>query len=179
MHKQNIGFRLVLLIAGVLLVAAGLMMAMSPAMAMRAVSILLGLILIVAGIVDLAVYFGFRSLLCGVGWMLANGLVTLLLGVLVLFNKWITAVTVPVLFSVWILFTGVATAVRALDLHHFHIRSWLLYLVLGLLQVVLGVVALFQPLTAATIIGILVGVQLMLRGVDVICTAIIFDSFYL
>ncbi len=179
MHKQNVGFRLVLLIAGVLLLAAGLMMAMSPAATMRAISILLGLILIIAGGVDLAVYLGFRRLLCGVGWMLASGLVTLLLGVLVLFNKWITAVTVPVLFSVWILFAGAATAVRALDLHHFHMRSWLLYLILGLLQVVLGIVALFQPLAAATLVSILVGVQLMLRGVDVICTAVIFDSFYL
>ena len=88
-------------------------------------------------------------------------------------------VTVPVLFSVWILFIGVTTFLRGLELHQFQIRGWLAFMALGILQVLLGLAAIFQPMTAMTLVGLLVGGQLVLRGVDAILSALFFNSFYL
>ena len=55
----------------------------------------------------------------------------------------------------------------------------LAFMALGILQVLLGLAAIFQPITAMTLVGLLVGGQLVLRGVDAILSALFFNFFYL
>ena len=164
---------------GLLLVITGVMVALYPDAALRVVSVFLGLALLVAGAAETLVSLVFRGRMFGLGGVLVNGIITLLLGCLVLFNRWITVVAAPVLFSAWILLTGVSTLVRAVDLRHFQVRGWLVFLLLGLAHLVLGVAALFQPMTAVRVVGLLAGLQLALRGVDALLGALFFDSFYL
>ena len=179
LEKNNKLYRILWLCGGLLLVLAGVLVAFNPGGALRAVSVFLALMLIGNGLAELAVYSCLRGIFCGLGGTLLNAIITLLLGLLVLFNRWITVVTVPVLFSVWILFIGVTTFLRGLELHQFQIRGWLAFMALGILQVLLGLAAIFQPMTAMTLVGLLVGGQLVLRGVDAILSALFFNSFYL
>ena len=177
--KNNRLYRILWLCGGLLLVLAGVLVAFNPGGALRAVSVFLALMLIGNSLAELAVYSRLRGIFCGLGGTLLNAIITLLLGLLVLFNRWITVVTVPVLFSVWILFIGVTTLLRGLELHQFQIRGWLAFMALGILQVLLGLAAIFQPITAMTLVGLLVGGQLVLRGVDAILSALFFNFFYL
>ena len=177
--RSNRLYRILWLCDGILLVLAGLLVACNPGGALRAVSVFLALMLIGNGLAELAVYCRLRGIFCGLHGTLINAVITLLLGLLVLFNRWITVVTVPVLFSVWILFIGAATFLRGLELHQFQVKSWLAFAALGLIQLVLGLVVIFQPHTAMKLVGLLVGGQLILRGVDAILSAVFFNAFYL
>ena len=87
---------------GLTLLLAGLTTALYPEAVLRAASIFLGLALLAAGLVETLVYLTLRGQTAGLGGVLVNGAITLLLGLLVLFNRWVT-VAAPVLFSVWIL----------------------------------------------------------------------------
>ena len=98
--KNNRLYRTLWLCGGLLLVLAGVLVAFNPGGALRAVSVFLALMLIGNGLAELAVYSRLRGIFCGLGSTLLNAIITLLLGLLVLFNRWITVVTVPVLFSV-------------------------------------------------------------------------------
>lgn len=157
---------------------AGLTTALYPDAVLRAASIFLGLALLAAGFVETLAYLMFRGRMAGLGGVLVNGAITLLLGLLVLFNRWVT-VAAPVLFSVWILFAGVNTVARALDLCHFQVKGWPAFLLLGGAHILLGAAALLQPMTAVRIVGLLAGLQLALRGADALLSALFFDSFYL
>ena len=131
-------------------------------------SVLLGLALLAAGLFEMLPYLLFRGRICGIGGATINGAITLLLGLLVLFNRWITVAAAPVLFSAWILLTGAGTA-----------RRWPIFLALGLIQVAAGLAALFQPMAAVRVVGLLAGLQLALRGADALLSALFLDSFYL
>ncbi len=161
------------------MLGAGAAVALYPDAALRAVSVLLGLALLAAGLFEMLPYLLFRGRICGIGGATINGAITLLLGLLVLFNRWITVAAAPVLFSAWILLTGAGTVVRALDLRHFQARRWPIFLALGLIQVATGLAALFQPMAAVRVVGLLAGLQLALRGADALLSALFLDSFYL
>lgn len=162
-----------------MLVVTGVMVALYPDAVLRVVSLLLGLALLAAGAAETLVSLVFRGRMLGLGGVLANGIITLLLGLLVLCNRWVTVVAAPVLFSAWILLTGFSTLVRAADLRHFQVRGWPVFLALGLAHLALGVAALLQPMTAVRVVGLLAGLQLALRGLDALLSALFFDSFYL
>lgn len=161
------------------MLGAGAATALYPDAALRAVSVLLGLTLLAAGFFEILPCLLFRGRMCGLGGAAVNGTITLLLGLLILCNRWITVAAAPVLFSAWILLTGAGTVVRAVDLRHFQARRWPVFLALGLIQIAAGLAALFQPMAAVRAVGLLAGLQLILRGVDALVAALFFDSFYL
>lgn len=161
------------------MLGAGAATALYPDAAMRAASVLLGLALLAAGCLEILPCLFFRGRMCGLGGAAVNGAITLLLGLLILCNRWITVAAAPVLFSAWILLTGGGNIVRAVDLRHFQVRRWPVFLALGLMQAAAGLAALFQPMAAVRVVGLLAGLQLILRGIDALFAALFFDSFYL
>ena len=92
---------------------------------------------------------------------------------LLLFNQWFTMVSLPILFTLWLLFSGVSRFVSAFDLRVLGVRSWGLVLALGILLLVLGIVGLLDPVVSTVAFAITVGLVFILEGISIVaCTLI-------
>lgn len=156
--SSNWGWSLAL---GVLLIVLGIAAITTPLIATLAVGIMVGWLLLIAGIGQIVSAFGAR------GW---GFLGRLSLGVLYLFIAW-QLLTKPIFgtLTLTLLLVGYFVAEGVIKiLWAFQLRpdsGWLRLLVGGALPVVLGVMIwLHLPSSAAWAIGLLVGVNLLFSG---------------
>lgn len=165
--------RILSVLAGVLLVAAGIYCLCNQDVAVLSAGILLGLFMLCAGVLEIIIFSVGGGLIFGSGWLLLDGVLTVLLSMLLLFNHWFTMVSLPILFTLWLLFSGVSRFVSAFDLRVLGVRSWGLVLALGILLLVLGIVGLLDPVVSTVAFAITVGLVFILEGISIVaCTLI-------
>ena len=165
--------RILSVLAGVLLVAAGIYCLCNQDVAVLSAGILLGLFMLCAGVLEIIIFSVGGGLIFGSGWLLLDGVLTVLLSMLLLFNQWFTMVSLPILFTLWLLFSGVSRFFSAFDLRVLGVRSWGLVLALGILLLVLGIVGLLDPVVSTVAFAITVGLVFILEGISIVaCTLI-------
>lgn len=165
--------RILSVLAGVLFVAAGIYCLCNQDVAVLSAGILLGLFMLCAGVLEIIIFSVGGGLIFGSGWLLLDGVLTVLLSMLLLFNQWFTMVSLPILFTLWLLFSGVSRFVSAFDLRVLGVRSWGLVLALGILLLVLGIVGLLDPVVSTVAFAITVGLVFILEGISIVaCTLI-------
>jgi uncharacterized membrane protein HdeD (DUF308 family) len=97
-------------------------------------------------------------------WSLGIGVLSLLVGVVLVADPLAGAIPLTLLVAVLFLATGVAKTMFALALRP--ASGWVWVLASGLVSVVLGVMILAGlPATATTILGLLLGIELVSNGV--------------
>ncbi len=161
---SNLFSRVLWVLSGILLVVAGIFAIANPAAALTSLAFLIGLSMLISGVIDIVIYARGYALLAGAGWILADGILTVILSLFLLFKQVVTAAVLPFVFGMWIIFTGVSRAIGSFDLKRLGVRGWGWFLALGIVLVVLGLLCFCKPLAAAVAIGILVGVVLILEG---------------
>ena len=79
--------RVLWIIAGVLLIVAGVYCFVSPDAALSGLSLILGLAMLFSGIVDIVIFASSRRFMLGSGWFLLDGIFTVLLAIFLLCNQ--------------------------------------------------------------------------------------------
>ena len=106
--------RIIDIAAGILLTAGGVFCLCNQDAAVVSAGILFGLFMLAAGIAEIVVFAGTSKTLLGSGWLLLNGVLTVIMALLLLFNQWFTLLSLPLLFTLWLLFSGIGRFVNAL-----------------------------------------------------------------
>ncbi len=156
----------VILIQGILLVIIGLVFFNNPAEVLTAISMWVGILTLIAGIVGLIAHFAGSpeerdntSLL----W----SLLTVLFGILMLAKIGITMKMVTIFFGLWVLFTGIWLLAAGWR----HLKeggmAWLT-LIGGILSVIAGIAIIFNMYTGAIWISTLLGLQALIAGIALI-----------
>ena len=156
-------------ISGALLIAAGIYCLCNQDVAVMSAGLLLGVFMLISGIAEIVVFAGTSSLLPGSGWLLLDGVLTVILSLLLLLNQWFTLMSLPFLFTAWLLFSGVSRFVSAFDLKALGVRAWGWVLALGIVLTVAGFVCMMDPWVSVVAMGVTVGVVFLLEGVSAIC----------
>ena len=169
--------RVLWLIVGVLLIAVGVYFIASPGATIASLSLLIGISILISGIVDIIIYAISREVIAGAGWLLADGIITVLLAALLLCNQWVLTAIQPFLFSMWILFSGVAKTVDSFELKRFGVKGWGWFTALGILLIVAGFITFFSPVISIVTIAILVGISLILHGITAVLQALFTKRF--
>lgn len=164
-------FRVLWTISGVLLLGMGVYCLFHGEVAMRSLSLLLGLFMLISGIVDLCVYFAGRRALYGAAWLLLDGLFTLLFALLLLFNQRFSMLTLPLLFGMWLLSSGASRLVNALELRALGMPGWGWFAALGALLLLAGLASLMDPWVSYATAGVTVGLALILEGISALARA--------
>lgn len=159
--------------AGVLLIAAGVYCLCNQDIAVLSAGLLLGLFMLVSGIIEIAVFAGTSGVLIGSGWLLLDGVLTVIMSLFLLFNQWFTMLSLPLLFTIWLLFSGISRFVSAFDLRALGVRAWGWVLAIGILLIVGGFVCMMDPWVSVVAIGVTVGLVFILEGVSAIVCACI------
>lgn len=159
--------------AGVLLIAAGVYCLCNRDIAVLSAGLLLGLFMLVSGVIEIAVFAGTSGVLIGSGWLLLDGVLTVIMSLFLLFNQWFTLLSLPFLFTIWLLFSGISRFVSAFDLRALGVRAWGWVLAIGILLIVGGFVCMMDPWVSVVAIGVTVGLVFILEGVSAIVCACI------
>ncbi|MDY3978696.1 MAG: DUF308 domain-containing protein [Tidjanibacter sp.] len=116
-----------LLIAGLLLVAVGIVVFCYPAGSYLTFAWLFGIVFLVSGIAQVGLSFS-RNIFLSRGGLVAGGILDIILGLILLCNIYISLVIMPVILGLWILYHGFMTIGLAGDLNAFAVKGsgWLL-----------------------------------------------------
>lgn len=78
---------------------------------------MLGIFMLAAGITEIVVFAGMSGVLIGSGWLPRDGVLTVIMSLFLLFNQWFTLLSLPFIFTVWLMFSGLSRFASAFDLH--------------------------------------------------------------
>ena len=152
--------------AGVLLIAAGIV-------ALLSAGLLLGIFLLLSGVAEIVVFAAASGVMLGSGWLLLDGILTVIMSLFLLFNQWFTMLSLPFLFTLWLLFSGVSQCVSSFDLRALGVRAWGWILAVGILLTLAGFICLMDPWVSAAAVGVTVGLVFLLEGISAIVCACI------
>ncbi len=171
--------RVLWVLAGVLLIAAGVVCFARPGAALDGISWLLGFVMLASGVVDIVIFASAHDVMFGSGWFLLDGVLTILLSIFVLCNQWFTVLTLPFILGMWLLFSGVGMFVDSFDLHRLGVRGWGWFTALGIVEAVCGFLSFCDPLAGAAALAWMVGVFLILQGVAAIVRGCFTGRFWM
>ena len=79
--------RILNIISGILLIAAGIYCLCNQDVAAMSAGIILGLFMLASGVVMIVIYSGTRRFILGAGWLLLDGIITVIFSLFLLTNQ--------------------------------------------------------------------------------------------
>ena len=149
--------RILNIVAGILLIAAGIYCLCNEDVAVLSAGLMLGIFMLAAGIAEIVVFAGTSGVLIGSGWLLLDGVL----------------LSLPFIFTVWLMFSGISRFVSAFDLHALGVRGWGWVLAVGILLMAAGFICMMDPWVSAAAVGVTVGLVFLLEGISAIVCACI------
>ena len=163
--------RIITIAAGVILVITSVWCFAHPGVSFLALAFILGIAMLIHGISIILGYFAYRDR--HGGWVLAEGIISTVLGCIVLSNQLATDAMIPLFFGMWVIFSGAVRLSAGLEARRKSERAWGLILGLGAAGLAVGVYCFFNPVAAAVALGILIGMTFLLQGINMLTFGIL------
>jgi uncharacterized membrane protein HdeD (DUF308 family) len=160
------------LIEGIVLAILGLAAIIVPPLASLAVTIYLGWMFLILGIVGLVMTFWARGM-PGFWWSLISAILAIAAGAILLARPIQGVLTLTIVVGVYFLAEGVATIMYALEHRRELSGRWSWLLVSGIVDIIIaGLIITGLPGSAEWAIGLLVGINLLFGGASMIGMAL-------
>lgn len=164
--KKAVRYWWLLMLVGILLFVIGILVFVYPAQSYLGMSVLFGWAMLISGVLEVILSASNRHYITGRGWMLAGGIIEIVLGIILIFNTSLSAATLPIFLGFWLMFRGFSAIGLGSDLSAIGVTGsgWTIFS--GVLLVLCSLWILFQPLVFGTVAVIAwVGVSLLLAGI--------------
>ena len=156
----------ILLIVGLIFLGAGIYAFVSPDGAFTVLAMLFAWTFLVSGGIEILFSISNREELDNWFWTLIFGIITFLVGLLLLARPEITLITLSFCLGFLILFRSIGTISFALDLKAYEDnQGWGTLLALGILGIVFSFVLLWNPALTGFTVAFLMGLVLVIAGV--------------
>jgi uncharacterized membrane protein HdeD (DUF308 family) len=163
---------LAFLIEGIVLLILGALAIMIPPLATLGVTIVLGWLFLISGIMGLIATFWARQA-PGFWWSLISAALGILAGMVLLARPATGAVSLTLILIVFFVIEGVASIMYALDHRQQLSGRWSWMLLSGIVDLILAAIILAGlPGTAAWALGLLVGINMIFGGSALIAIAL-------
>lgn len=157
--------RVLWIIAGVFLIAAGIGCMRRPGEVIYSLPFIIGIAMMFSGIVDILIFATSHDCMAGSGWFLVDGILTVLLSLFILGNEWFTAITLPFIFGMWMIFSGITKFANSFDLQRMGVRGWGWFTAMGAILAVIGFLSFMHPFAGMAALAWAIGIFLILQGV--------------
>ena len=163
---KNTATRVAVLIFGLLLMGMGFFLFSTPLLNSMVVAYIACILMMLYGISEIAYYFAYRKEHVISGWVLADGIIATILGLLLVFEPGARILATTIIFALWLLFTGVTRIIAAISAKDVGAggTGWLL--ATGILGMIIGIGALFNPLYGILLIGHLIPFVFIMQGIS-------------
>ena len=151
-----------LLMLGVLTVVLGFFAMMAPLMTGMTIAVMIGMLLIIAGVARSI--FAFKAKSWGKGIMVfLLGLLTLIVGFYMVTRPVVAVTSLTLFLAAYFVVDGIFEIIEAFDLKPIDGWGWMLFS--GIVSVILGIMIWRRwPASSAVVIGILIGIKLIFAG---------------
>jgi uncharacterized membrane protein HdeD (DUF308 family) len=149
---------------GIIFIFLGIYIYKFPVSGMLGLIIYGGILLFISGIIEAGFSIGTRKENKGWLWQMGEGLLDILIAVILLSNIGLTAITLPFVFAIYGILTGIFWIIQAVFFKRKEYKFWIIALIAGLFSLLIGILIFYRPvLTALTIVGI-IGILFMVHG---------------
>ncbi len=163
--------RILWIIAGVLLIIAGILCLFNPGTALVTLSLYLGIAMLVSGIIDIVIFAKGSSHIAGAGWILADGILTVIMSLFLLFDQAFAILSLTFIFGMWLIFSGISQFVHSFELKRFGVRGWGWFTAIGILLTLAGFFSFMDPVAELFALGVMVGIMFLCQGIAIIVRA--------
>ena len=154
--KRAVRYWWLLLIIGIALFVVGILVFVYPTQSYLGMSLLFGWLMLISGILEVVLSSVNKHFITGRGWMLAGGIIEIVLGIILIFNVALSAVTLPIFLGFWL-----SSDMGAMQIAG---SGWTIFS--GILLLLCSLWILFQPLVfGTTAVIVWVGISLLFAGV--------------
>lgn len=162
--KDAIKYWYIPLIVGLLFVIVSVVAFTSPEASFLALSILFALSFLLGGFSEIVLAIGNRNQIENWGWTLALGIITFIVGVLLLINPAVSTLTLALYIGFIFLFRSIAAISFALDIKKYGNKNWGGLLTFGILGAIFSFILIWNPIFAGLSIVILIGLSFLFAG---------------
>ncbi|MBE6239920.1 MAG: hypothetical protein E7115_00230 [Bacteroidales bacterium] len=152
-------------IAGVLCILAGIAVFVFPLQSYVFLSIMFGILILFVGASQLIIASTSSNYLAMKGYILAGGVMDLILGIFLCIYPNVTLILLPVMLGIWMMYHSFMIIAFGGDMENFRLRGSKMTIFGGVLLLILSILVLINPFGAgvATVI-VLAGVGLIVFG---------------
>ena len=158
------GHKIWLVISGILLIVLGVMCICNPNQTLFATAWLIGIFTLVSGISKLVFAIRTRHFMPNTGIRVLSALLQIMIGFFFLANKFFVMLSLPMVFSLWVMTEGVVIAVQSFDYKKVGFSSWWALLIFGIAIAVLGVLGLRNIEVAGKALTWMIGIGVIIVG---------------
>ncbi len=158
--KKSIKHWYLSLIVGIIFIAVGIWVFLTPVSSYITLAILFAVMFLVTGIIEISFAIGNRKELSNWGWTLAVGIIDLLVGILLVAQPGISILVLPIYVGFAVMFRSISAISWSVELKNLGVLSWGNLLAVGILGLLFSFILLWNPMFAGMTI--------------VVCTALAF-----
>jgi uncharacterized membrane protein HdeD (DUF308 family) len=159
-------------VEGVLLIVLGFLALLVPPLATLGVTLVLGWLFLLSGVIGLVTTFWARQL-PGFGWSLISALLGIAAGLVLLMSPVTGALSLTLVLIVFFIIEGVVSIMYAINHRQQFSGRWGFMLMSGIVDLVLAaMVYAGLPASAAWALGVLVGINMVFGGTALVAMAL-------
>lgn len=162
--KQSVKHWYIHLIIGLIFIATGIWAFASPIQSYVALTIVFSISFLVSGIMEIFFAISNKEVLENWGWTLALGVFTSLIGVMLIANPAISAVTLPLYVGFMLMLHSFWAIGSAFDLKDYGVKGWGISLFIGILGVLFAALLIVRPAIGGLTLVIWTGMALIASG---------------
>jgi uncharacterized membrane protein HdeD (DUF308 family) len=162
------------LLKGILYILLGVVALVVPETMEKTLGYLLGIILIIAGGVSIIGYLLREAHENYYRNDFVYGLAGIVIGIIVLLKVEIIISLIPLMLGVLVTVSGCAKLQDVIDMKRMNYGNWIVMLLLAFVNLVLGLLLIFNPFEAASLLFRIIGIGLIFSGVTDCITTVYF-----
>ena len=163
--KQSVKHWYLHLIIGLIFIGTGIWAFTYPVQSYAALTIVFSISFLISGIMEIVFATANRNVMENWGWTLALGIFTALVGVMLIANPVISAVTLPLYVGFMLMLHSFWAIGSAFDLKDYGVQGWGFSLFLGILGVLFAFLLIWRPAIGGMTLVIWTGLALIASGV--------------
>ncbi|NLN24613.1 MAG: HdeD family acid-resistance protein [Bacteroidetes bacterium] len=162
---RTIRYWYLILLLGIVMLITGLWVFATPLTAYISLAFMFAAIFFITGVLEIVFAISNRKVNDNWGWLLAGGIIDLLIGILLLTHPALTMLALPFYVGFGILFRAVLTIGGAVSLKKIDVNYWWIYLILGILGVIFSLLIIINPVIGGITIVFYTGMAFILIGI--------------
>lgn len=162
--KHTIKHWYIPLLVGIFFVIVSIVVFSSPTGSLMALSLLFALSFLLSGLSEGIFALANKDQLDNWGWSLAFGIITLVVGILLLLKPELSITALAFYIGFVILFRSISTIGFAIDVKKYGSKNWVQLLVLGIIGMIVSFILIWNPLFAGLSVVVLVALNFLFAG---------------
>ncbi|MBP8945465.1 MAG: DUF308 domain-containing protein [Paludibacteraceae bacterium] len=152
------------LIIGIMFIIIGIFCFVSPLTSYLTFSLIFSISFLFSGILEIVFSITNRKEIDNWGWTLAFGIITFIIGLLLVLNPRITMLSLPYFIGFLMLFRSIFAMSLAIDLKNYYVLNWGYLLAIAILGIIFSFILLLNPLFGGIAITLLLGFTFLASG---------------